>query len=81
MHSIMLDPRLQFPDLSEEFFLVQPLLKKSIRVLNGFLSWRGYNDSTVLSMLIRGMTITLKTLFNIVEERLNFFSNFDVSAV
>ena len=43
------------PTQSEEFFLVQPLLKKSIRVLNGFPSWRGYN----LSMLIRGITITL----------------------
>ena len=28
-----------------------------------------------------GSEQTLKTLFNIVEERLNFFLNFDVSAV
>ena len=33
-----------FPTRSEEFLLVQSLLKKSTRVLNGFPSWWGYND-------------------------------------
>ena len=36
-------------------FLVQPLHKQSIRVLNGFSSWR-LQWMTVLSMLIRGIT-------------------------
>ena len=49
---ITLDPRLPFPD-SEEFFLFQPLLKKSIRVLNGFPA--GGATMIVLSMLIRGI--------------------------
>ena len=31
----------RFPTQSEEFFLVQALLKKSIRVLNGFLPTGG----------------------------------------
>ena len=41
---ITLDPRLPFPDWVGGIFLVQPLLKKYIRVLNAFPSWRGYND-------------------------------------
>ena len=34
--TITLDPRLPFPDSVGGIFLVQPLLKKSTRVLNGF---------------------------------------------
>ena len=37
-----MDPRLLTQ--SEEFVLVQPLLKEYTRILNGFPSWRGYND-------------------------------------
>ena len=52
----------RFPTQSEEFFLVQPLLKKSIRVLNVFSQLVGLQWLTVLNMLItwnRGITITL----------------------
>ena len=37
---ITLDPRLPFPDSVGGIFLVQPLLNKSIRVLNGFPAGR-----------------------------------------
>ena len=55
MKSITLDPHLPFPDSVRGIFLVQPLLKKSTRVLNDFPSWR-LQWMTVLSMLIRGIT-------------------------
>ena len=48
----------RLPTQTEEFFLVQPLLKKSIMGLNGFPSWQA-TMKTVLSMLIRGYKITL----------------------
>ena len=43
------------PTQSEEFFLVQPLLTKSTRVLTSFPGWR-LQWMTVLSLLIRAIT-------------------------
>ena len=61
MNSITLDPYLvyRFPTQSEEIFLVQPLFKSPYQGIEWFSQLAGLQWLRVLSMLIRGITITL----------------------
>ena len=57
--NITLDPRLPFLDSVGGIFLVQPLLTKVYQGIEWFSQLAGLQSLTVLSMLIRGITITL----------------------
>ena len=41
---VMLDPRLPFPDLVREIFPGPATIQNVYQGINGFPSWRGYND-------------------------------------
>ena len=57
---ITLDPRLQFPRLSRRNFLGPATTQKVYQGIERFSQLAGLQQLTVLSMLIRGITITLR---------------------
>ena len=57
--TVTLDPRLPFLDSVGGIFPGPATTQKVFRVLNGFPSWRGYNDWQFWAMLIMGIRITL----------------------